>query len=241
MIIGICEDDPFFRQELRQKIQAQPQALVPIQIMEFASGENMLSSDAPFDLVFLDIELQEQQSGLALAAALLQKLPNLILVFISSYTEYIATALHLPTFQFLLKPVNDDLFAEEFARCIDRYRSDHDTMTIRQGGEKIEVAMQDILYITTIKRKMQIYDQHGHVYERYGKLSDWEDFLLVHHFVRVHKSYLVNCRYIKKLQSIAVLLRDPQKEALLSLPVSRRYKDNALTVYQNYVLEVKNK
>ena len=241
MLIGICEDDPFFRQELRCKIEAQPQDLVPVQIMEFDSGEAMQESGAPFDLVFLDIELQGQQSGLTLAHALLETRPEVILVFISSHTEYISTALHLPTFQFLLKPVSDALFAEEFARCIDRYRSDHAVMTIGQGAKQQDLAVKDILYITTNKRKMQIYDQYGHIYECYGKLSDWEDFLLMHHFVRVHKSYCVNCHYIKKLQGIAVLLYDPQKKELLSLPVSRRYKEHAQMVYQNYILGVKDK
>ena len=147
----------------------------------------------------------------------------------------------LSTFQFLLKPVDDELFAEEFIRCIERYRSDHDTMIIKQNGEEMELAMQDILYLTTVKRKMKIFDRHGNVYEMYGKLCDWESFLRVHHFVRVHKSFIVNCRYIKKLTSAAVLLRGPQKDELITLPVSRRCKDEALLLYQNYILEVKNK
>lgn len=241
MIIGICEDDPFFLKELRKKIEAQPQNIFQFKILEFNSGQEMLTSDAPFDLVFLDIELQEQLNGLDIASALQQRLPNVILVFISSYTKYIASAMHLPTFQFLLKPVDDQIFAEEFARCIDRYRSDHDTMTILQDGKEINLAMKDILYITTIKRKMKIYDRSYNFYEMYGKLSDWEDFLLLHHFVRVHKSFIVNCRYIKKLRSATVLLRGLQKDELITLPVSRRRKDEAQALYQNYVLEVKNK
>ena len=240
MLIGICEDDPFFRQELRHKIAAQPQPLGQIAIMEFASGEEMLASSAPFDLVFLDIELGAEQNGLALASALLKRLPDVILVFVTSHTEYIATALHLPTFQFLLKPVDDALFAEEFARCLERYRCDHDTLAVQKDGQALELAMQDILYLTTNKRKMQIYDRRGEVYERYGKLSDWEEHLRVHYFIRIHKSYIVNCRYIKKLQSTAALLRQPQ-EAPITLPVSRRYKDAAQAAYQHYVLEVRNK
>ena len=74
------------------------------------------------------------------------QLPDIILIFISGYTKYITSALHLHTFQFLLKPLDAQLFQEEFRRCVAQYRSAHDIFQIPQNREIIEVEMKDIVY-----------------------------------------------------------------------------------------------
>ena len=111
MLIGICEDNPVIREELIQEIQKQ-QTGVTIQLHAFSSGEAMLQSKLAFDLVFLDIELEGELTGLEVAQILQNQLPDIILIFISGYTKYITSALHLHTFQFLLKPLDAQLFQE---------------------------------------------------------------------------------------------------------------------------------
>lgn len=68
----------------------------------------------------------------------------------------------------------------------------------------------------------------------YGKISEQEAVLLVHHFVRIHKSYLVNCRYIKKMNDETVSLAYLPKDELIVLPISRRCKEKAKEQYHQY-------
>lgn len=109
MLIGICEDNPVIREELIQEIQKQQTGVI-LQLHAFSSGEAMLQSKLAFDLVFLDIELEGELTGLEVAQILQNQLPDIILIFISGYTKYITSALHLHTFQFLLKPLDAQLF-----------------------------------------------------------------------------------------------------------------------------------
>lgn len=70
---------------------------------------------------------------------------------------------------------------------------------------------------------MRVHD--GEDLQCYGSLTDFEQKLAPFGFIRVHKSYLVNCRYIYAVGKRQVIL-DDKTEILLS-----RYRVN----------EVKNK
>ncbi len=235
MIIGICEDNAQVRQEIQQEIEKQ-QTNVKLQIYSFESAEEMLTSKLAFDLAFLDIELSGTMSGLDLAKQLQDKLPDLILVFVSGYTQYISSAFHLRAFQFLLKPLDSQLFSEEFARCVAQYQTAHDMFCIMVNREKISVEMKDIMYLESNCRKIKIYLKNKKVYEMYGKISEQEERLSAYHFICIHKSFLVNCRYIRKMQNEMAWIGANGDKELLMLPVSRRCKDEAQKQYHHYVM-----
>lgn len=239
MLIGICEDNDVIRVELRQEIEKQKSS-IEFQVYDFSSGEEMINSHLQFDLAFLDIELEGSLTGLEVAQQLQNQQPDIILVFISGYTKYISSALRLHTFQFLLKPLDVQLFQEEFNRCLSHYRTENDIFSILQNGETIEIKMKDIVYIESDKRKLRIHDRQGKIYEMYGKISEQEELLAVHYFVRSHKSYLVNCRYIKKLKDEILWLTGSSKEGLIELPVSRRCRGTVQKQYHAYFLGVNN-
>lgn len=236
MIIGICEDQTELRVDLRKKIEKQNLSF-PYQVFEYASGEEMLNSGIAFDLVFLDIELEEEINGLEIAQNLQQRFPDIMIVFVSGYTKYVPSAFHLKAFQFLLKPVDDALFAEEFLRCVKHYRMEHDLFRILTEGEVIEVPMKEILYIESDGRKILIHLRSGKCYEMYGKIGEQEEKLAVHHFIRVHKSYLVNCKYIKKLNDETVIVSKSRTGEELVLPVSRRCRANVRGKYHQFFFE----
>ena len=238
MIIGICEDDATFREELRKKIEQRQPPELTFEIYEFSSGEAMRKSMLKFDLVFLDVELGEGETGIVLAGYLQTTLPDVIVVFVSGYTKYVSSAFHLKAFQFLLKPLDETLFQEELERCIHQYRMSHDVFCIPQNGEIIEIEMKDIVYIQSEKRKLLIHDRQGRTYEMYGKIDEQETNLTAHYFIRVHKSYIVNSRYILSIKNDAVSLCGKKNGETIVAPISRRCKSQVKERYQRYRLGV---
>ena len=237
MLIGICEDNQEIRKEIKHEIEQRKDAGL-FQILTFSSGEEMLTANEAFDLVFLDIELSGILTGLDVAQRLQNELPDIIIVFISGYTKYITSSFHLHAFQFLLKPLETSLFQEEFDRCLLKYKSSHSLFRINQSGEVIDIELREIMYIESKKRKLLIYLRNGRCYEIYGKISECEEKLAIYYFVRIHKSYLINCYYVKKMNETVVLLKGQKPDNIISLPISRSYKGNAKEQYKVYCLEL---
>ena len=60
MNIAICDDDSVFRNFLEKNLRTYfDERSVPLNIIQFSSGEALLGHDLLFDLVFLDVEMGE--------------------------------------------------------------------------------------------------------------------------------------------------------------------------------------
>ena len=99
--------------------------------------------------------------------------------------------------------------------------------------------MSDIAFIESDKRKLLIHDRRGKKYEMYGKIGEQEVELRVFHFTRIHKSYLVNCKYIKQMKEEEIVLFYGLEGDGLRLPLSRRCRDKATNQYHAYLLSRK--
>lgn len=95
-------------------------------------------------------------------------------------------------------------------------------LTLQSGGKVFRLPFADILYIEANDKKLNIWTQRQclSVYER---MSDLEEKLGTQ-FFRCHRSYLVNCARIERVDFAAmeILLGDGER-----LPLSRTFK-NAL-------------
>ena len=183
MNIAICDDESLICQEIKQIIQATPAEII-YQIYEYYSAKELISSGINFDMVFLDIELNNSLDGLQLAKILQDKNPDLILIFISAYPKYITSALYLHTFQFLIKPIKSSLLQAEFLRGLDKYKLIHSKYTFKHYSEKIILEVNDIVYIESQKRKLIIKLRNYKTYECYGKINEQQDLITIHNFIR---------------------------------------------------------
>lgn len=230
MHIGICDNDRIICQEIRKGIENTP-VNINYQIYEFSSGKALLDSSIIFDILFLDIELGEELSGLDIAQELEKLNPDLTLIFISSYTKYVSSSFYFDTFQFLLKPIEPALLQKEFLRCVDKYRNEHAHFTIKQFREETIVEIKNIVYIEARKRKLYIVLNNKKVYEIYGKISEQEIFFNMYNFVKIYRSFLVNLKYVIEVRNKYVILRDQSK-----LPISRSHKQEVKEKYHKYLL-----
>lgn len=77
--------------------------------------------------------------------------------------------------------------------------------------------VEDIVYIETYRHKNMFYTTSG-TYSIYRKMDELEEDLQGMGFVRTHRSFLVNMRYIEKINSYIVTLANGKE---LSVPKSR--------------------
>lgn len=103
----------------------------------------------------------------------------------------------------------DDLIAK-----IDRDRQEVQYSFV-EGDKKLRI--EDVMYIETSRHKAFFHTSEG-VYSVYKKLSEIEQDLQEFGFLRIHQSFLVNMRYIQKINSYVLTLKNGKE---LSVPKSR--------------------
>lgn len=87
---------------------------------------------------------------------------------------------------------------------------------------------EDIIYVETSRHKNLFITKNG-IYSLYKKLDEIEEQLYPFGFIRVHQSFLVNMRYVERINSYVLYMKDGME---ISVPKSRySYVKEGLGLY----------
>ena len=98
--------------------------------------------------------------------------------------------------------------------CLDAVLAEHSrecrTLPIRQGRRETEVPLDQIYYLESDLRKINVYGEtlHKPLCSYYGKLTDLPASLQEDGFLRVGRSFVVNMRYIRQISNYKVMLQN---------------------------------
>lgn len=186
------------------------------------------------DVAFLDIQLQAGTSF-----DLVDEIPfETKVVFITAYDEHAISAIRKGAFDYLLKPIN----SSDLRNCIQRIRDvdlqmaesnesgsgKHDDSRVHSDligitglDSIIFLKIEDIMYLKADGKYTMIQTTTEHITSS-KNLKVFETMLPESKFMRVHHSFLLNLKYIKKFQkeyNTLVLENGAQ------IPVSKSRKD----------------
>lgn len=89
---------------------------------------------------------------------------------------------------------------------------------IKKGSEKVKILLSDIYYMESVGNYVNIYTVAG--CEKYREtLGNMENELKNKKFIRSHKGYFVNSKYIKKVRNGEIELSNG-----VSIPIGRSYE-----------------
>ncbi|MGB0175996.1 MAG: LytR/AlgR family response regulator transcription factor [Owenweeksia sp.] len=190
-----------------------------IDAMEFLKTERA-------DLIFLDIHLPKI-SGMDFLKTLRGDAPAVILT--TAFSDYAVESYELEVTDYLVKPFSFERFVQAVSRVRKNTVAD-DTATadkdffIKSGYEYIRINGKEVLFICS---DMDYTELHlaGRKYLSPETLQYWEQ-KMNDLFVRVHKSYLVNISFIKKVAGNQIYLSEN-----VTVPLGRAYKDGFLSKY----------
>ena len=175
------------------------------------------------DVLFSDIDMPEI-SGLELRGRM-KNIP--VCVFITSYAEYAVDSFDADALDFLVKPVN----LERFTRTANRIREymdlrlkatkpvfDNESVFLKEGYGQVKIVINNILYIEALKDFTKIVTPNKQfcVSVSFGNLLKENAFSS---FIRVHRSFAVQKKYIFKLHSQKIELENG-----VSITIGRIYK-----------------
>lgn len=111
MRVAIVDDDKREQKKLEEKLEIVSDILhVRILHQKFSSGEEFLAAVKKgeiFDVVLMDIYMQEGLSGIETAALMRQNTMDNILIFVTSSDEHMAEASPYHPFDYITKPIAD--------------------------------------------------------------------------------------------------------------------------------------
>ena len=228
MKIVICDDEKFFANDIKTKVENfMYKNRIESDIHTFYCSETF-EDDSFYDIAFLDIEMPGL-NGIELATKLKKVNPDIIIFFITSYDKYLDDAMDLNVFRYLKKPINDDRFFSALNKCIAYIDNNSLTVFAVNTSEVKSIKLNDILYIEIIGRKTRLLTVKGECISD-NKIDYWENKLIQSFFYRVHKSYIVNLKHITDYERDSVTLEDKYV-----VPVSYRKQTDFRQVFMKYL------
>lgn len=194
MNIAICDDDKDFRDFLENSLRNYfNEKNILLNIFQFSSGEELLKEELLFDLVFLDVEM-ENINGIETGKELKNRNPRNIIFVITSYNGYLDDAFKINAFRFLSKPLDITRLYKALDDANDLLKNDIIVFNDVNTGVDVRIYTNDIILLEINGRKTKIITVKG-TYLSKDKITDWKLRLNGMSFVCPHSSYIVNLDY----------------------------------------------
>ena len=243
--ILILDDEPAAGNILKVLIEKH----IPVekQIIYCNSPEAALEmiSDLKPGLVMLDIEMPGMNGFDFLNSAVNW---DFDVIFTTAFDKYAIKAIRFSALDYLLKPVD----IVELQNAINRHIIKQDFQTnnkplfknlienIQQKNPayfKLAVSVKEGVFLFELKNIICLEGQNNYTKLYFDDrkpllvsktLKEYDDTLADHHFLRVHKSFLVNESHVKKIDNEGLLWLSQD----VFVPVSRRKKTEVLKLFQ---------
>ena len=237
MRIGICDDEKIYVDNLtkyyRNCVSYVEKNFGLIDIDTFASGEELLEvyrENRQYDILFLDIKMKIM-NGFETAKQIRTFDNKVIIIFITSLAQYVFKSFEFKPFWYLIKPVSEENFRDVLYKALTDLTTTiyHEyAFKTREGGiEKVNI--NSIIYFESISRQVRLHTLEED-FSFYASISNEEEKLANTNFIRVHKSYLVNMQYIKRINQAHLTLKTGE-----TVPISERRYKAVYDFFTNYL------
>ena len=209
--ICLCDDNPVMLKKQEDFINTFKQEHnLEIKITSFPNGEALLfyAEDYyfKFDIIVLDI-LMGNTNGIEVANKLRQLGSKAQIIFITSSREHVFDSFDSNPLHYLLKDdLNPEHAQQVLWKAIEQSKKKEQMFLFKKHSTTYSIPMATIVHFEIIGRIMCI-NCIDTTYEYYKRIDDLEKELFNYSFCRIHRSYIVNLAFIKKLNRTEVTLR----------------------------------
>lgn len=219
--IAICDDDEYFRIREKQLISEYMESKhYGYEIDLYPSGVELLKQKEEvlqYDIIFLDINMKEMD-GIETAKEIRKITEAVCLVFVTAFIAYAPAGYKVNAVRFLLK--DDKYLDREIRECLETilykidYEEHHMTFEFQEG--KQEICLEDLIYIESNLHRLNFYmaGKDKKRYTMYAKLDEIDNLLKESGFFRIHKSFLVNFKYVTDVERYQAILLDGKSIAI---------------------------
>lgn len=206
----ICDDEKVFVNELQDKVERfMKQKHFDYKIYTSCEPSKVIDDGIEYQIAFLDIKM-EPIDGITLAKALKKRNVRVVLFFTTAFNSYQDDAMDTAAFRYFEKPVCEErLFSglEKAIACIDENYT-YFWATTENAQKKIPT--NDIVYIERKNRQVAIVTADEKLMTR-ESFDYWSESLPNSFFYKVHKSIIINVKYVTSYNYSEVKLQNSIK------------------------------
>jgi len=227
MRIGICEDDITMQKRINEILNDWAQTRkIEINTKLYKDAESFLFEwpETLIDLIFLDIEMKNL-TGIELAKIIRKTDKNMFIVFLTSHRQYALTGYDVNALHFLIKPPSPAKIIPILDKAYAIWNASRTSfILIPIDSGKMKLFFGDIHYISIVSHTVSFHT----VSEKYEMRITMNELVnqLPSHFIRIHRSYIVNLIKVDCIFKDSLLLSNEEK-----LPVSRNCSKNVYDAY----------
>ncbi|MBI2686537.1 MAG: response regulator transcription factor [Acidobacteria bacterium] len=195
----VVDDEPLAREGLRMLLSEDK---IVSRITEARNGNEAVAAireDRP-NLVFLDIQMPMLDGFGVVDKVGAKNMPPVI--FVTAHDHYAVAAFEVNAIDYLLKPVTAKRFQDAFTRAKDRIANPKkplDRIAVRSGDRTRFVPVIDIEWIAAAENYVELHTDDG-THLLHVPLQTLAAALDPDHFVRIHRSTIVNMCSIKEIR-----------------------------------------
>lgn len=221
--IVICDDDKGFAEDMRKrtsKILDDKGYVYDIVILH--SGRELIEyfNKNSADILLTDIDMgdlydpkisrEHSVDGFGAAKMLQETVPETEVIFVTAHEELAYQSYRYKPFSFVskrdLSMLDEDL--KELADRVMSRKSNNTLFPLSADGKTYIINTREIMYFKSDRHYICAYTMNGKAGSyRCGTKEAYEQ-LASANFIYVHRSYLINCRFIKYFDSTKVIMLD---------------------------------
>ena len=180
------------------------------------------------DLILLDIRMPDML-GIEVAQRIRQVDGSVMIVFVTSLTQYALDGYSVQAFDYILKPIHYASFSAKLNRMLRMlsHRDSRFMLDLRTKDSAWKVPADSVIYIEVSAHDL-LFHTSDEIIKIWGTLSKYEKLLRGVHFARPSTRCLVNLKYVRQIKKDEVLLGDR------SIPLSRSKRTEFLAALAQY-------
>lgn len=229
--IAVCDDDASQKDYLVEIVSTWTKRNRHLaEVKQYEDAESFLfdySEEKDFDILLLDIEMPGM-NGIELAKKVRSENSTVQIVFITGYYEYFSDGFDVSALHYLIKPADEQKLCAVLDKAADNLTYRQRSVLLTTADGEIKVSLADILYVESENVYIIVHTVHGDHRTRMAltKFSEQLDDT----FFKVHRSFVVSLKYIKKVTRTDVTMTNGE-----SVPISRGLYDEVHAALIKYL------
>ncbi|MCD8127073.1 MAG: LytTR family DNA-binding domain-containing protein [Clostridiales bacterium] len=225
MRIAIAEDEPIFAQQVQTYLQRfAEENQLSLTVQTYSDGAELVEDYRPvWDILLLDVDMPGMD-GISAARCIRETDTDVVIIFVTNLAQYAICGYEVNALDYVLKPINYYALSMKLKKAL-RYcpREETKYLILNQGSDVVRIPLHRLYYVEVYNHQLRYCTAEGDFLTTGSRsLTAVAKELAGDGFVRCHNGYLVNLRYVDKLEGNNVQVAGEL------LPVSRKRRKDFL-------------